>query len=60
MQRAISFADTRFDYTQPGALERMKSITIDKGLLRETGAIQDQIRPLLKCDVRPSQFEDIA
>jgi len=48
--RAEAFADTKYDHTQPGALERMKVITIDKGLLRETQTIQGQIRLLLKCD----------
>lgn len=48
--RAEAFADTKYNHTQPGALDRMKAITIEKGLLRETQIIQGQIRLLLKCD----------
>ena len=51
LSRAVAFADTRVDYCKIAALDRVKDLTIDKGLLRETGVIQDQIRALLKCDV---------
>ncbi|KAG9810495.1 ANTH-domain-containing protein, partial [Aureobasidium melanogenum] len=48
IQRAESFADTHVDHIRnPG---RMKNLSIAKGLLRETEAIQDQIRVLIKCD----------
>lgn len=51
LARTLAFADTKVDYCKIAALDRMKSLSVDKGLLRETGAIQDQIRALLKCDV---------
>lgn len=36
---------------------RLKKLTIDKGLLRETETVQEQIRTLLRADVRrPSQY----
>lgn len=50
LARTLAFADTKVDYCKIAALERVKNLSIDKGLLRETGAIQDQIRALLKCD----------
>ncbi|KAF2153271.1 ANTH-domain-containing protein [Myriangium duriaei CBS 260.36] len=61
LSRTLAFADTKVDYCKVGAMERMKSLSIDKGLLRETGAIQDQIRALLKCDFFSQETEnDIA
>ena len=51
LARTLAYADTKVDYCKIAAIERMKSLPVDKGLLRETGAIQDQIRALLKCDV---------
>lgn len=49
IQRAKSFGDTHVDHIRnPG---RLKTLSISKGLLRETEAIQDQIRVLIKCDV---------
>lgn len=56
LQRAESFANTKVDYVRPGAVERMRNLSIDKGLLRETGSIQDQIRQLIKCDVRATSL----
>ncbi|TKX18422.1 ANTH domain-containing protein [Elsinoe australis] len=61
LARTLAFADTKVDYCKIGALERVKTLSIDKGLLRETGAIQDQIRALLKCDFFSRESEnDIA
>lgn len=50
LARAQGFADTRVDYVRSGP-GRMKNLSIDKGLLRETECIQAQIRALVKCDV---------
>ncbi|KAI5265592.1 ANTH-domain-containing protein [Aureobasidium subglaciale] len=56
IQRAESFADTHVDHIRnPG---RMKTISIAKGLLRETEAIQDQIRVLIKCDPLENEPEN--
>ncbi len=50
-QRAVSYSQTKFDYVRGGE-GRLKRLTVDKGLLRETENVQDQIRSLLKCEVR--------
>ncbi|KAH0370522.1 ANTH-domain-containing protein, partial [Aureobasidium melanogenum] len=56
IQRAESFADTHVDHIRnPG---RMKNLSIAKGLLRETEAIQDQIRVLIKCDPLENEPEN--
>ncbi|KAK6003008.1 hypothetical protein QM012_000853 [Aureobasidium pullulans] len=56
IQRAESFADTHVDHIRnPG---RMKTLSIAKGLLRETEAIQDQIRVLIKCDPLENEPEN--
>jgi len=51
VQRAQSYDDTHVDYVRSGT-GRMKNLSIDKGLLRETESIQAQIKALLKCNVR--------
>ena len=48
--RAKAFKDTRIDWVREG-VGRLKRQTVDKGLLRETEAVQNQISNLLKCDV---------
>ncbi|KAH0284762.1 ANTH-domain-containing protein [Aureobasidium namibiae CBS 147.97] len=56
IQRAESFADTHVDHIRnPG---RLKTLSIAKGLLRETEAIQDQIRVLIKCDPLENEPEN--
>jgi hypothetical protein len=37
------------DYVRNGE-NRLKKLSIDKGLLRETEAVQDQIKYLLRCE----------
>lgn len=54
MARAVGYANTKTDYVREGAVNRMKSLTIEKGLLMETRAIHDQMRALLRCNVRRS------
>ena len=48
--RAKAFRDTRIDWVREG-VGRLKRQTVDKGLLRETEAVQNQINSLVKCDV---------
>ncbi|KAI4855239.1 ANTH-domain-containing protein, partial [Aureobasidium sp. EXF-8846] len=56
IQRAKSFGDTHVDHIRnPG---RLKTLSISKGLLRETEAIQDQIRVLIKCDPLENEPEN--
>lgn len=54
VQRAKSYSRTKVDYVREGE-GRLKKMTVDKGLLRETEEVQEQIWALLRCDVR--QFE---
>ena len=50
LARAKAYKDTRIDWVREGPM-RLKRQTIDKGLLRETEAVQSQISKLLQCDV---------
>ncbi|KAF2771156.1 ANTH-domain-containing protein, partial [Teratosphaeria nubilosa] len=50
VSRALAYAVTRCDYVRAVGDGRMKRLTVDKGLLRETEVIQDQIKALVKCD----------
>lgn len=50
MTRAKAFDATRTDYVRSGP-GRLKRLSVDKGLLRETEVVQKQIRALLRCDV---------
>ncbi|KAF2454215.1 ANTH domain-containing protein [Lineolata rhizophorae] len=49
IQRASSYGSTKVDYVRGGE-GRLKRLTVEKGLLRETESVQDQIRALLRCD----------
>ncbi|GAD94973.1 ENTH domain protein [Paecilomyces variotii No. 5] len=55
--RARAFADTRVDYVRSGP-GRLKRLTVDKGLLRETEIVQKQIRALLRCDLLTDEVEN--
>lgn len=48
--RVKAYAATRVDWVSDGKSKLQKQ-TIDKGLLRETEAVQSQIAALLKCEV---------
>jgi hypothetical protein len=50
LERARAYRDTKVDFVREGE-GRLKRLTIDKGLLRETETVQSQIDGLLKCDV---------
>ena len=50
ISRARAFEKTKTDYVRSGQ-GRMRRLTVEKGLLRETEIVQRQIRALLKCDV---------
>ena len=55
--RAQAYAATECDYVRSGD-GRMKRLTVDKGLLRETEVVQDQIKQLVKCDLLSSEAEN--
>ena len=50
MTRAKAFDATKTDYVRSGP-GRLKRLSVDKGLLRETEFVQKQIRALLRCEV---------
>lgn len=50
LERVRGYENTKADYVKVGA-GRMKNLTVDKGLLRETESVQQQIRALVQCDV---------
>jgi phosphatidylinositol-binding clathrin assembly protein len=52
LERTRGYRDSKTDYVRAGA-GRMRKLTVDKGLLRQTEAVQDQIRALVRCDVSP-------
>jgi phosphatidylinositol-binding clathrin assembly protein len=50
LERARAYRATKTDYVRVGA-GKLSKLTVDKGLLRETEVVQDQIGTLLQCDV---------
>ncbi len=50
LERASSYRETKFDFVRGGE-GRLKRLSVDKGLLRETESVQTQINALLRCDV---------
>lgn len=50
MERVRGYRDTKTDFVKTGA-GKMKRLTVDKGLLRQTEAVQNQIEALVRCDV---------
>lgn len=55
LRRAIEYGSTRVDYVRAGE-GRLKRLSIEKGLLREAESVQEQLRYLLKCQVRGEGF----
>ena len=49
-ERARAYRDTKTDFVRSG-VGKMRKLTVDRGLLRQTEAVQDQIRALIRCDV---------
>lgn len=49
--RAKAYASTKQDHARDDAVRRLRDLSIDRGLLRETEDILLQIRALLKCGV---------
>lgn len=50
LSRAMAFEKAKCDHVRTGE-GRMKRLSVDKGLLRETEVVQDQIKALIKCDL---------
>ncbi|KAI9796750.1 MAG: hypothetical protein M1833_005990 [Piccolia ochrophora] len=57
LERAKTFKETRVDFVRMGE-GRLKRLTVEKGLLRETEAVQSQVIALLKCDVLSNEPEN--
>ena len=51
-ERARAYRDTKIDWVRAKE-PRLEKLSVEKGLLRETEAVQNQLTALLKCDVRP-------
>ncbi|EXJ81291.1 hypothetical protein A1O3_07581 [Capronia epimyces CBS 606.96] len=57
LERVRAFRDTKTDYVRSGA-GNMRQLTVDKGLLRQTEIVQDQIQALVRCDLLGNQDPD--
>lgn len=53
LERVRAYRDTKTDFVRSGT-GYMRSLTTEKGLLRQTEIVQDQIRALVRCDVGKS------
>lgn len=49
-ERARAYRDTNIDWVRAKE-PRLEKLSVEKGLLRETEAVQNQLTALLKCDV---------
>ncbi|KAH7156674.1 ANTH domain-containing protein [Dactylonectria macrodidyma] len=56
-ERARAFRDTKTDWVRAPE-SRLEKISVEKGLLRETEAVQHQLSALLKCDVMENEPEN--
>nr|OQO28533.1 hypothetical protein B0A51_03708 [Rachicladosporium sp. CCFEE 5018] len=59
LSRAKAFAASKTDYVARGQ-SHMKMLAVDKGLLRETEIVQDQVRHLVKCDLLNEDENEIS
>ncbi|KAF2203152.1 ANTH-domain-containing protein [Delitschia confertaspora ATCC 74209] len=50
LRRAVEYGASRVDYVRGGE-GRLKRLSVEKGLLRETESVQSQIRYLLRCEL---------
>ncbi|KIX07027.1 uncharacterized protein Z518_05003 [Rhinocladiella mackenziei CBS 650.93] len=50
LERVRAYRDTKTDFVKSGA-GHMRRLTVDKGLLRQTEIVQDQIQALVRCDL---------
>ncbi|KJZ76938.1 hypothetical protein HIM_03815 [Hirsutella minnesotensis 3608] len=56
-ERARAFRDTKTDWVRAPE-SRLEKLSVEKGLLRETEAVQNQLAALVKCDVLESEVEN--
>nr|POF02583.1 enth domain-containing protein c19f8.03c [Quercus suber] len=57
LSRVKAYAATEVDYVKKGE-GRMKRLTVDKGLLRETELLQDQVKALVRCELLTNEAEN--
>ncbi|KIV77904.1 hypothetical protein PV11_09680 [Exophiala sideris] len=57
MERVRAYRDTKTDFVKSGA-GHMRRLTVDKGLLRQTELVQDQIQALIQCDLLSNHDPD--
>lgn len=55
LERVRAYRDTKTDFVKSGA-GKMRRLTVEKGLLRQTKVVQDQIEALIRCDVSTRQY----
>ena len=55
LERVKGYRDCKTDFVQSG-VGRMKRLSIDRGLLRQTESVQEQIRALVRCDVSANKI----
>jgi phosphatidylinositol-binding clathrin assembly protein len=49
-ERVRAYRDVKTDFVRAG-VGKMRQLTVDRGLLRQTEIVQEQIRALVRCDV---------
>lgn len=57
LARAKAYEKTEIDYVRSGDT-RIRKLTVEKGLLRETEIVQDQIKALVKCNLLDTDVEN--
>ncbi|RMD44333.1 hypothetical protein DV735_g830, partial [Chaetothyriales sp. CBS 134920] len=57
LERVKAYRDCKTDFVQSG-VGRMKALTVERGLLRQTESVQDQVRALVRCDFLGSHDPD--
>lgn len=57
LARAKAFAAAHVDFVAHG-VGHLKRLSVDKGLLRETEIVQDQVRALVKCNLLDNDVEN--
>jgi hypothetical protein len=56
-ERARAYKETKIDWVRLRE-PRLEKLSVEKGLLRETEYVQDQLTALLKCDVMDNEPEN--
>ncbi|KAH0593851.1 hypothetical protein MHUMG1_08172 [Metarhizium humberi] len=56
-ERARAFRDTKIDWVREND-SRLEKLAVDKGLLRETEIVENQLSALVKCDVLETEPEN--